>query len=48
MLVVRYVMLQGVTVSRPQRESIIGRHGQERFPVPPDEQVLGTRTRIVS
>jgi hypothetical protein len=34
-------MLQGVTVSEPQWGLNIGWHGQERFPISPDKQVLG-------
>jgi hypothetical protein len=47
-LVERYVILQSETVSKPQRESMIGWHEQERFPVSPEEEILGASIRIVN
>lgn len=43
MLVVRYVMLRRVTVSKP-RASKIRWHRQERLPISPDEQLLAYRS----
>jgi hypothetical protein len=47
-LVERYVMLQGETVSEPQLEWKIGWHEQERFSVSSEEQILRESIRIVN